>query len=204
MNGIKQNRLVWMAYTLIGDVAKKFNKTILRGHSRAINKALAQTKTKVFKELRDETGLKTKSLNNRLLLIKSNIKTLAGSLNLATKIGVQITEFSPRPVKVKVNGKTYYGVSAKILGSREFIPGGFLRAVKSGKEIVMARKATISGGTYRNVLGNKYPTALLRTNVLRDIFNKNITENKEFLAKTYKRIVNREVEYSLEQYINKG
>lgn len=192
-------------YTSFGQIAKKLklDKPIQRGIVRAANKALSKTKTTFVKDLKAATGLKTGTINDRIRVAKARFKDLNGSINLATKVGVQIGEFAPRSKKVDIGSKTYYGVTAKIAGSREFIPGGFLRAVASGKEIVMARRATISGGAYRNVKGAKYPTTLLRTSVLRDIAQKNIELYKREMRNEYNRIVNHEVEFSLQQYISK-
>lgn len=192
-------------YNSLGAVFKKLklDKPIQRGVVRAANKALAKTKTAFVKDLKDETSLKTTLINKRIRIKRATFKSMYGVIGLAANIGVQIGEFAPRSKKVDVKGKTYYGVTAKILGSREFIPGGFLRAAGSGKELVLARKATITGGEYRNVPGAKYPTALLRTPILGVLGAAKVETYKQMVKAELLRIVDHEIAYSLNQYIEK-
>lgn len=193
----------------LGKVARSVKAAIETGMVRALNKALATTKTKTSRQLRDATGLKTKSLDKRLLALKASKKKPIASINVATKVGVQLSEFSPKEKKIILGTKggkkkAHYGVTVKIGNQpRQLVPGAFLRAVKSGKALVFVRTQSYKDGQYVNPKAPRYGITTPRINVLRVEAERIQVENSKFMKSEVDRLVDREVEFALSQLINK-
>jgi Prophage minor tail protein Z (GPZ) len=201
----------------IGKVARSINGAVKSGSLKAVNKAITATRNKIYKDLRIDTGLSKASLDKRVLTLKANAKKLNASVNIAVKFGVQIAEFKPKEKAVKRDGikvegrkgrpkkRTYYGVTAKIGNQpRQLVPGGFLRTVKNGKELVLARKATISSdGSYTPAKTAPYPTVSLKTDILQVSAEARQQENMSYLRNVYDDNVKIEIEKQLEIRLNK-
>jgi hypothetical protein len=155
-----------MANNTFGKEARRIQKAILSSSAKALNKALTATNKKVRKELRDATGLSNKALDKRVLMLRPQKGKLNGSINIATKFGVQYAEFSPKEKKLKAvvenayspNGVAKRAYKMNVMGTtikvgnqpRQLLPGAFIRTVSSGKEIVLGHKDTMSPtGDYR-------------------------------------------------------
>jgi hypothetical protein len=171
----------------VGQACRAINSAVKSGSIRALNKALTKTKNKLVKDLKDDTGLKSETLSKRILLIKARSKNLKGSINIATKIDVQLSAFSPKEKGVKVPGKrkpgtkgrpksrTYIGVTVKMgKSARQLVPGGFLRTVRSGKEIILTRTND-----------TRYPVKAMKSDVLKQSAKARQNEAIQYLQKEF-------------------
>src|SRR5688572_16620255 len=114
-------------HTSFKSALKDIDKAVQRGASRALNKAIAQTKTQVVRQLREDTGLKTEDVKARVRTIKSKPGILGVVLGIATKFGIGLRKFSPKQKAVKTHLGKRYGVTAKVgQASRQLVPNAFI------------------------------------------------------------------------------
>lgn len=205
----------------LGKVARAINKSILTGSKRALSKALTKTKSKLKSDLKSDTGLSAKTLDKRINAIKPKGKILEGSVNVATKFSVQLSEFKPKEKKVKVagknksgqkgrpKGKTFYGVTVKIgKEPRDIVPGGFLRTVSSGKELIFTRKDKSEYSLKEKVTSffkgsGKYPIRTMKTDILLDSAKKRQSEAREFLKSEFDKANKAEIDTELDKNLKK-
>lgn len=189
----------------LGKATRKIGQAVATGMIRGLNKAIDKTKTRVIRQLREETGLSSEQVYRRVLPIKAKKGKPNGSINIATKFDISLAYFKPKEKVVKLPSKrtsrgkgrpknrTFYGTTVKIGNNpRQLVPGGFLRTVKSGKELVLARKGQA-----------RYPTVALKTDIFRKVAQKHQVENSEFLKKTVDELTPHEIEFALSQTLTK-
>lgn len=180
---------------------KGLDGAIRTGAIRALNKSLTSAKSKLVKDLRTDTGLKTEDIKARVMALKASNKKLTVSLNMAVKIGVPLRRFDPRPKKVKAGKRTYEGVTVKIgqLG-RQLAPGAFFMGRNSS--FVIGRKLSYTNGVYLNKAAPRKPTVQLRSSVFVDSAQRRRDEAKRYLIARFEAISQHEIEFSLKQRLS--
>jgi hypothetical protein len=182
---------------------KDIDKAVQRGASRALNKAIKQTKTQVVRTLRSETSLKTEDINIRVRTVKSKPTILGVVLGIATKFGIPLRKFNPKEKKIKTSAGIRQGVTAKIGNAgRALVPGAFIMNVR-GHELVAGRKQAYTKGSYINPTAPRLPTVQLKTDIFIDTAKANQSNWSKYLRDTFNRIVNHEIDFSLQQTLNK-
>ncbi len=177
----------------LGLVTRAVQNAIFGGTVRAINKAAAKTFTKVKRDLREDTGLTNKVIEKRVLVSKANKNKITASVNVATQFDVQLSEFSPKEKKVSVNRRTYYGVTVKVgTEGRQIVPGGFLRTVNSGKQLILSRTSN-----------SRYPIQALKSDIVKVSALARQEENSAYMRTEFDRLLDTQVTYELDKYINK-
>lgn len=169
---------------------------IKQGTARALNRALSSAKTKMVRALREETGLTNKVVNRRVLETKANQAKLRARLGIAIKVGIPLSEFSPKLKTSRVVHKgnrratKHYGVSVKIgKQGRQLVPGGFLVSGRnSGKSLVLARK----GKAPR-------PTVVLRTMLFTETAKAARAEAQRHMANTFNKDVSGYIDYEIKK-----
>lgn len=185
------------------DAFKGVGRAIEMGQKRALNKAARSTKTFISKTTRGEVGLKSKDINKRLLLNKTQTGfnkpfSFKSGVGIATKQGHALRLFSPKQKKINVGkkalfGKYRYGVTVKLSkGGREFVPKAFLMTVR-GNQIVAARKGQA-----------RKPTQELFTKIFINSVMNNVKKYKNYMTKEFKRLVGKEVTYAVDQRLTKN
>lgn len=181
----------------ISDVLKGTDSAIKLGTKRAINRSVSSTKTFISRNLKDEIGVKAKDINSRLKVNKTqsgNNKpySFRGSVGIATRVQMPMRLFSPRRIKIKTGRGPRVGVTVKLgKEGKTLVEGGFLMTVKSGAEIVAARKGM-----------ERKPTKELRTTLFLDTVLRNVKLYKNFLTKEFKRIKGATIRYAIQQRLN--
>jgi hypothetical protein len=174
------------------EFTKAFNgidAAIKQGTARALNRALSSTRTKVTRAIREQTGLKTAVIKTRIREAKANRNKLSVVLALATKVGVSLAEFAPRVKKVMSAAGKRFGVTVKIgQQARQLVPGGWLATVKSGKQLVLARKGKA-----------QYPTVALRTTVFTDVVKAEQASAKRYIVDEFDRIVAEYIDFEIQK-----
>jgi hypothetical protein len=158
-------------FTSIGKVTRAIQKSILSANKNALSKAVTSTKNKTIADLKTDTGLRSELIKNRVMELKPTKDKFKGSVWIATKNRVQLSEFKPSEKKLKtevVNAygtqgrikkpfkRTHYGATIKIgKQPRTFIAGAFVRKGKSsGKLLVLGHKVTMDrNNTYTRSTG---------------------------------------------------
>jgi hypothetical protein len=158
---------------------------IQQGTARALNRALSSTKTKVTRQLREETALKTDIITARLRAKKAKANQLGAILAIAVKFDVPLTKFSPKAKSVKVGKRRYDGVTVKVgKQPRQLAPKAFFLQGKSVDGVVIARK-----GEAKNPLIQPKSDAFRKsaqaaqepaTKHMADTFEKNVGHEIEF------------------------
>ncbi len=192
-----------MQFQSIQRQLRGMDKAVRTGTVRALNKALASTKSKVIKELRSETGLKTEVIKTRVMGLKANADKMTVSVNIATKVGVALRHFSPSQKKVRVKHRTggkarlHYGVSIRLgTQGRVLAPGAFFIG-KNG--IVVGRKAAYTSGSYTTNITPRKPLIQLRTNVFLDSARGMKDTNSKYLGDRFNTVVTHEINYAVSQ-----
>jgi hypothetical protein len=182
---------------------KGIDSAIKQGTARALNRALSSTKTKVVRQLRQDTGLPTEVITARTRFKKATLKDLRVILAIAVKFGIALSKFKPSEKKVKVvqkNGRkvTHYGVTAKI-GQlpRQLVAGAFMLSGKTG-EAVLGRKQAYSDGIYSDPNAPKYPTASLKSDVFTESAKAQQVPAKEYLQQAFDNNAEHEIEYAVQ------
>ncbi len=175
-------------------MARDLRKTLKAAQEKALKEALAETKKKVMSDLRSDTGLTNKALEKRVLVVKPKKGFSTGSINIAIKFGVALSEFKPIAKMVRGAKRAYEGVTVK-LGSvgRNLVPGAFLRDVSSKKQRVLGHRDTMKkDGTY-----TKGPTDRDKgwsispvTDILKKSATSRAAEHKAFLIASFKKYFN--------------
>jgi hypothetical protein len=187
-----------------GKVLTGFDKGVKEGSIKALNKSLTFIKTEVVADLKEITGIKSSLLTPRIRTLRANKTVTQAKLQIATKRGISLAEFKPKVVKVPVGGRkkvagakgrpkarTFYGVSVKVGRlPRTIVPGGFLRTVRNGKELVLRRKGE-----------GKYPTEALKTTAALDAAQERQNEYNRRMKEKFLRTVDGEIEMTLAQML---
>ena len=161
----------------LGDASRKIAKAIKAAQVKALNKALTETKQKVLSDLRNDTALTNKALDKRVLVLRPKKGVGLGSINIAVKFGVKLSEFRPLEKMVKGATRAYRGVTIKIgEAGRNLVPGGFLATVKSGKELVLKR-----------IGASRLPTTAPTTDILKRSAISRAPAHKSFLQQAFAR-----------------
>jgi hypothetical protein len=186
-------------------VALAIKESVASGSIRAMNKALTKTKSKVSKDLKSATNLDSKTLKKRVNVIKAKKGKSTGSVGVAVKYGLPLSAFSPKEKKVTLPGRkasgrrgrpkvrTYYGVTVKVGNRpRELVPGGFLRTVRSGKDIVLTR-----------VSKTRYPILEPKTDILRKAAEEIRPSANKYLKQELDNAINLEISDAFNKKIGK-
>ena len=180
---------------------KGVDKAIKKATTRALNRALDSGKAKMGKALRAETGLPNKTLNKRLILKRANDKKSRVKLFYGISAGISLGEFKPKVKAVRATHKNHrkgsktkhYGVTVKIgKGARTLVPGGFVRTVKSGKTLVLARKGEA-----------RRPTVAIRTGIFKDSVKANAASTDTHMMAEFNRIVHGYIEFEISKKLGK-
>jgi hypothetical protein len=168
---------------------------IKQGTARALNRALSSTKTKVVRQLREETGLKTDIITERMRARKANQSRLDAIIAIATKVGVALGRFNARPKTVRVaprgapKKRSYEGVSVKIgKQPRQLAPGAFFLKGKRTDGVVIQRKGL-----------SKYPTFLPRVPIYGEVAAAHREENARHMRDTFEKNVAHEIDYAIQR-----
>lgn len=201
---------------LIGKVARDIKSAVNTGSYRAINRAVDSTKSKLAKELREDTGLPAAKIKKRLLGVKANSKKLVGAVAIATKVGIPIKDLKAKEVKVKVPGlarkgktgrpksRTYYGVSAKIgKQPRQLVPGAFFLKGKTGEAVIGRKQAFNAKGEYINRKAPKYKTTTLRATLVMDSAVARRADAEKHMRDTFEKNIDHEIDFALSKKITK-
>lgn len=164
-------------------VSKRVQQVIKSATIKALNKATLEVFKQFKKEIKATTSIPESVLKARLLVLKAKQKKPISSINVAIKYNISLKDFSPKRVKVKRNGRTYYSASIKIAGDRVIVEGGFVQTVKSGKDIVFARTGA-----------SRYPIKELKTDIL--------AVETEKLQDPYSRMIAEKTDAYLQEMIN--
>jgi hypothetical protein len=184
----------------IQKAAEDIQKALNLGTRRALNRAASKANTQMVRAITSDTGLASAFVKKRVRLYKATADRLLASVNVATKVGVNLSEFKPKEVVVKVapsnaklskRGKAktqaYYGVTVKIGNApRALVPGGFLRTVGSGKQLILARKGK-----------GRYPTQALRTDVIEQSALANAGDVSAKLGDSFNDELQGQIDYAL-------
>jgi hypothetical protein len=168
---------------------------IKQGTARALNRALSSTKTRAVRQLREETGLKTDVIAERMRARKATQKRLDAIIAIATKVGVALSRFSPKAKNVRVVPKggltkrTYEGVTVKIgKQPRQLAPGAFFLKGKRTDGVVIQRKGL-----------SKYPTFLPRVPIYGEVAAAHREENARHMRDTFEKNVAHEIDYAIQR-----
>ncbi len=111
-----------------------------KAQSRAINRALAATRTQVVKSIREEYNVKTRDVRETIKIHKATPTNPAGSVT-STGSMIPLIKFGPRPSTPGTGGpgRPDLRVSVK-KGESKTNPGAFVARMKSGALGVYRRK----------------------------------------------------------------
>lgn len=186
----------------INKAVRQIDNAVATGRKRALNKAARATRTFINKTIRQEISLKSKDVNKRLIVnrTQTGLKkrfSFQSSVGVATRAVHPLRIFNPKKKRVSIGkGKPFgnfrQGATVRLTKKRQFIPNAFIMNVR-GNEIVAARKGT-----------KRKPTKELTTTLFVDTVNKNLKKFTTFMATEYRRIVNREIEFALGKRLTKN
>lgn len=159
----------------------KVNRSIRKAAVKALNQALKHGRIEIRDFIASNTGLKKGYLNKRLWANKARVNRLRAELRGASK-GTPFAVMSPKRVKVQSRRGIRYGVTAKVQGGRQLLPGGFMATMKSGKTGVWRRR-----GQERLPIGN------YKSSVIADMFDRSDTKQ------LFERVGKREFEKTFAQ-----
>lgn len=149
----------------IRSAIKGIDKAVQVGTARALNRALDNVRTKLAKDLRQDTGLKSERIKRRLLTRKASPEKLRSAINVAIKVGIALREFDPKEKIVRRNKRAYNGITVKIgRAPRQLVPGAFPLVGKTG-EAVLIRKLSYTKAGYTRPDAPKYPLAQPRYDI---------------------------------------
>lgn len=141
----------------------KIQRGIDRAQVSALNKASKKVKAALTKALMVELGgVRQKVVASRIRTIKAKANRPVVTISVATKYGLNLGEFGPRRNTVKTDAGKRRGVSVDPGSGRYTVPGAWLWQSKSGKKLVLGRKAAYSNGEYLG-RGARYKTTTLKT-----------------------------------------
>jgi hypothetical protein len=186
---------------------KGIDQAIKQGTARALNRALATTKTRTVRALREGTGLSTDVVKTRTRAKKAKGADLSVILGIAVKFQIALSKFSPKEktVRVKPKGKRgkatpYVGVTAKVgTQGRQLVPGGFLLQGSTIKAVIARKGAFDSSGNY--IPGSsapRYPLVELKSNVFTEVAKQQELPMKKVLMDTFDSIVSHEIDYAMQ------
>lgn len=171
---------------------KGIDRAIKQGTQRALNRALKTTKTSVVRTLREETGLKTDLITERIRAKSAKGDSNNVILALAVKFDVPVGRFQPKAKKVmSSSGKRRVGATAKIgKGSRELVPGSFL----------------IPGTTavVKRVGSERTPTKHPKSDVFRKAAQAAQRPAEAKLKETFEKNVSHEIDFAVQRALNKN
>jgi hypothetical protein len=166
------------------------DKAIKQGVNRALNRALKSSRTKLVKEIKSGTSLKTDDVNARIRQLGANKDKQDIALLIATKIGVPIRKFSPREKRVRTSTGNKKAVTAKIGANRQLVPGGFMVPVSGSNEIVAIRK---------NQSDSYSETTQPRTKIFTEVSESVKGDVHKHMHETFIKNVNHEIEFALKR-----
>lgn len=174
---------------------KGIDKAIRQGTTRALNRALSNTKTQLVKNLGEDTSLKASVIKDRVLDIKATQNKQSVQLAVAVKVGVALSEFSPSPkyVSVTPRGRThpqrFRGVSVRVAGTREIVPGAFLWTSPAGKDLVLMHKSPNDKRT---------PIVTPRSNVFKEAASARVDATTQFLQDKFNALVADQIDFAIQ------
>lgn len=182
---------------------------IKQGTARALNRALSSTKTKVVRQLRQDTGLKKDVVSTRTRFRKAKIDSLDVVIGIATKFGIPLRQFAAKAKNVRSAMGRRIGATTKIgRQNRQLVPGGFLMNV-GATTIVAGRTKAFSGlgsgeGTYTDSKAARAPTTQLKTRAFSESAKDLQGPSEKHLKDTFERIVAHEIEYSVSRKLKQS
>lgn len=182
---------------------KGVDQAIKVGTSRALNRALASTKTKYVRALREDTSLKTEVITSRTRFKKAKANDLSVIMAIAIKFGIALSKFNPSLRSVSKNKRKYQGVTAKVgTAGRQLIPGAFALDTSNGLVVVGRKGAFDEKGQYVHPSAPDHPIATLKSNVFTESAKAHESENKKAIVDTFDSIVGAAIDFAIQQKFN--
>ncbi len=178
-------------------VARSIRSAVNSGSRKALNQALDETHKKMLADLKGQTGFPTAYIKDRVRKLKATTKLPKAKIYATFKLGISMADpifkATPRQMRVTVKGAhskygvikrnykmTATGATAKVGNlSRAIVATGFLRTVRGGKELMLARAGK-----------SRYKTVSLTTDMFRKAVIAQEKPARDYLSNTFHKLVN--------------
>jgi hypothetical protein len=186
-------------FSSITKAMKGVDNAVKLGTQRAINRSITSTRSLVNKTIRQETGLKSEYVSRRLILNKTqkgltSPYSFRANVSIATRTALALRLFNPKPKRVRSNRGYRLGVTVKVgKQARALQPKSFMFTLRNGVNIVAERKGS-----------NRSPIKQSFTFIWQDTVERNYPMFNRFLQSEFDRIVGREIDYAVQQQINRN
>jgi len=184
---------------------KGVDKAIKVGTQRALNRALSQSKTKMVRSLREDTGLKTDVVKSRTRAKKARGNSLDVILRIAIQFAISLSKFGPKAKKVRAQYKdgtkrARTGATAKIgRAPRQLVPGAFILKRGDGVAVGRADAYNAQGEYVDSTTQGKLVN--LKTKAFTESAKANEAPVTKLMMDTFNRIVGHEIDFAIQKVL---